>query len=485
MENNNKVAITPNVLMIAIPYQGHLNPFLHLAIKLASKGFAIHFVHTLHAHHVIKSSSENRFDGDDVFSGARESGLDIRYSTISDGFPIEYDRSEDVVSYWDHMLKVFPSLVDEFVANLINTVPPSPWIIVADTISSWQGLIAEKYNMVNVSFWTEPAVVFALDYYVDLLTKNGHFPSSSSSGDRDCVIDYIPGVAPIHKKDLMSNLQESDSTSILNKILLKTFEEVKKADIVLHNTVEELESYTLSTLNELWPTYAIGPINFSPETTKLDISKSLLPETDCTEWLNSKPPGSVLYVSFGSLVQIEQKVIQEVARGLRASKLNFLWALRRDIFEHEINVFPAGFEDDVKDRGLIITWCDQIAVMSNPAVGGFLTHCGWNSILESMWFGVPMICYPVLYDQPTNRKLVVDDWKIGIDLCQDKAKVEGEEVAWKIKTLMNSETSDGVRNEMKKLTSVIRSAWGADGSSTTNFNRFLDDLNDKIQQKYS
>lgn len=291
------------------------------------------------------------------------------------------------------------------------------------------------------------------------------------------MIDYIPGVAPISTKDLMSHLQ-ADPTTIVHEIVLKAFREVVKADFILHNTVQELEPHTLSVLNQKQATYAIGPINFS---TKISVPKSMHHQVDCSKWLDARPRGSVLYVSFGSMAQTNREVIQEIAQGLVISDVSFIWAIRPQIVIDDGTdvVLPVGFDEDVKDRGLVVPWCDQLAVLSNPAVRGFLTHCGWNSILESVWCGVPMICYPILYDQPTNRKLVVDDWKIGINLC-DGEYVGREEVAEKIKKVMSGEASDGIGSNLKEMRSKLHDAWSEDGSSSRNFDRFLKDLNDKI-----
>nr|QZJ84673.1 UDP-glycosyltransferase 2 [Andrographis paniculata] len=480
MEEEYEVALKPQAVMIAFPYQGHINPFVHLAIKLASNGFSITFVHTQYIHHLI---SESRQELDDVFSDFRASGLDIRYATISDGFPLDYDRKANFPEFARSLFEDFPSRVDEFVGNMFEERrdPSTVRVMVADTIATWPRFIAEKYDMVNVSFWTGPALVFALNCSMDLLARNGHFPPSGDS--REHLIDYIPGVDPIKAKDLISHLLEAPTT-IAHKILFKVFEDVKKADFVLHNTVQELEPRTLSALSELNPTYAVGPIGSS---TKINVSTSLLSEIDCTVWLNSKPPGSVLYVSFGSVARTPGQVIKEVAKGLDLSMVHFIWVIREGLVAGEAKIFPIGFEENVKERGLIVPWCDQTAVLSHPAVGGFLTHCGWNSILESIWAGVPMLCYPVTYDQPTNRKLVVDDWKVGINLCDDDvAPLDARHVASKIKILMNRERSvGGLRHTMERLSDTVRRALDEDGSSTKNFDRFLKDFKYKVKRHRS
>ncbi|KAL0322777.1 UNVERIFIED_CONTAM: UDP-glycosyltransferase 86A1 [Sesamum angustifolium] len=269
-------------------------------------------------------------------------------------------------------------------------------------------------------------------------------------------------------------IQFPDVVPVLMKIVVKAFEQVKNADFILCNTVQELESECLSALNLKQPTYAIGPVNhFSDFTKAVVIEKSLWAESDCTHWLSSKPPASVLYISFGSLVQINKQDIVEIAHGLLLSRVNFIWILRTT------DALPVGFQDDVKDGGLIVPWCNQNAVLSSPAVGGFLTHCGWNSVLESMWSGVPMICYPFYVDQPMNRKLVVDDWKVGIDLC-DGGEVTSEGVDNKINILMRGKSSIDLREQIKKVSKIMRNALETDGSSRRNFDQFVDDLRGRL-----
>ncbi|CAI9783171.1 unnamed protein product [Fraxinus pennsylvanica] len=469
----------PHAIMIAFPYQGHITPFTNLAIKLASKGFIVTFVHTEYVHHMLSQSHHNDSSTPvDFFRDARKSGLDMRYTTISDGFPMEFDRLLNMVEFWDSLLRDFPVRVDELVGKIIQSDPSSVHFLIADTFYSWPVKIAKKYNLVNVSFWTETALVFSIDYHLKLLKEHDHFPPMDNSED---FINYIPGVQSISTKDLMSYCVAAiDPTSPEYSFVFGTFEEVKKADFILHNTVHELESETLLALDQKQPNYAIGPINFYDCARSIAVADSLFSKSDCTQWLDSKPSGSVLYVSFGSIVQTNKQIIEEIAHGLLLSEVNFIWIVRADAVSYsDTDVLPMGFMNEIKDKGLIIPWCNQTEVLSNPAVGGFITHCGWNSILESIWSGVPMICYPVTYDQPTNRKLVVDDWKIGINLC-DGISVTREEVAYKIKNLMSGETSNGLRQEIEKMRKILQDALKIDGPSERYFDQFLKDLKAKI-----
>ncbi|KAK4403544.1 UDP-glycosyltransferase 86A1 [Sesamum angolense] len=470
----------PHAVVIPYPYQGHVTPMINLSIRLASRGFTITFVQTELIHHFICKAQNLPAANFDLFAEARKSGLDIRYTTISDGFPLDFDRDLNFNEYWESMFRDFPDRVDKIVTTTMeaDVLPKTPpFLLVADTFYTWPATIAKKHNMVNVSVWTEPAIVFSLNYNLELLRQNGHVPYN---GNADNHINYIPGIQSFSTRDLMTYLQDPEAIPMLIKIAEKGFEQVRKADFILCNTVEELELETLSSLNQKHPTYAVGPINFYTDFTKTSIARSLWSESDCTQWLNSKPSGSVLYVSFGSIAHSNKEEIGELAHGLLISEVYFVWVLRPDIIGgKESDVLPEDFKDVVKDKGLIVPWCNQNIVLSSPATGGFLTHCGWNSILESTWFGVPMICYPSLVDQPTNRKLVVDDWKIGVDLCKGE-QVRREEVASQVNILMRGESSVQMKQQIKKVSKKLHDSLGAEGSSHRNFDRFEVDLKAKF-----
>ncbi|XP_057779194.1 UDP-glycosyltransferase 86A1-like [Salvia miltiorrhiza] len=459
-----------HAIMISLPHQGHINPFVHLALKLASKGFTVTFVHLESVHYKLGREA-------DPFSEARRSGLDIRYATIGDGLPLEFDRDLHFEEHWRVMMRDFPARVDEFVGKAMRSDPDWEYLLVTDTFYPWPAVVAPKYNLVNVSFWTQTALTFALPYHWHLLQLNGHFPCKDKMEEE---IDYIPGVESINTKDVMSYLKESGVSSIVTKAMAAAFDAVKSADFILHNTMHELEPQTLSALHKYQPNYAVGPLNFSKNLHHSAVSNSLWSEADCTDWLRSKPPASVLYVSFGSFIHTTKQVMEELAHGLLLSGVDFVWVIRPGILSSgDADALPEGFGDEIKGKGLVVPWCNQIRVLSNPAVGGFLTHCGWNSTLESMWCGVPMICYPIAYDQTANRKLVIEKWKFGVNLC-DGERLDRAEIAEKIKGFMSGASLEKLRQEATKLKAAMEKALEFDGSSERNFDRFVEDLKAKI-----
>ncbi|KAK4478653.1 hypothetical protein RD792_005814 [Penstemon davidsonii] len=463
-------------IIIPPPFQGHINPSIHLSLKLAAKGFTITFVNTHSTHNQIIKSRKL----DDIFTGARESGFDIRYATISDGFPLTFDRSLNREQFMEGRIHVFPAHVDELVGNLMGSDLP-PTCLVVDTFSTWGSTIAKKYGLVYISLWTQPALVLSLFYHLDLLKENGHYGSNEGRNENKDNIDYVPGVGTIKPGDLISFLQETDTTKVMHRVIDKAFTDVKKADFIICNTVEELEPEPISVLKEKQPTYAIGPL-FPSLFEQPIVEMNLWSESDCRQWLDSKPRGSVLYASFGSYAHINRKIIREIANGLMLSNVNFIWVLRPDIVSSEVTEFlPNGFRENVRNRGLVLPWCKQNAVLSHSAVGGFLTHCGWNSILESIWCGIPMICFPLIADQTTNRKLVVDDWKIGINLCEGEL-VCSNEVADKVKDFISGATSRDLRKGVEEIREKMENALLSNGSSHTNFDKFIEDVKGKIKK---
>ncbi|CAI9108459.1 OLC1v1008048C1 [Oldenlandia corymbosa var. corymbosa] len=137
------------------------------------------------------------------------------------------------------------------------------------------------------------------------------------------------------------------------------------------------------------------------------------PETvACKEWLDTKSTGTVVYVSFGSMTCLSKEQMKEIAWGLANSQCFFLWVVRGP----EEGKLPRNFVAEVGEKGLIVKWCPQLEVLAHEAVGCFLTHCGWNSTLEALTLGVPMVVMPQSSDQWTNAKLIADVWQSGMKL---------------------------------------------------------------------
>ncbi|XP_078173553.1 UDP-glycosyltransferase 86A1-like [Carex rostrata] len=463
----------PHAVVMPYPLQGHIIPAVHLALRLAARGVTVTFINTEAVHdQTVKAAGADCRDGYDPFYSARLTGLDIRYETVSDGLPLTFDRSLNHDQFMYSVLHVLSAHVEELLRRLVATIDPPITCLIIDTFFVWPATIGEKLGLPYISFWTEPALIFTLYYHMDLLRQNGHFACGENRKD---AITYIPGMPSIEPKELMSYLQDTDVSSVVHQIIFKAFDEAKRAKIILCNTVEELEPSTVSALKLEKPFYSIGPI-FPTGFTRSTVATSLWAEFDCINWLNTKEPGSVLYISFGSYAHVSKRDLCEIAQGIMNSKVNFIWVLRPDVVSSdEPDPLPLGFLEETKGRGIVVQWCCQVEVLSNSAIGGFLTHCGWNSVLESVWCGVPMLCFPLLTDQFTNKKLVVRDWQIGLAIGELN-KVTTDDVACRVKDLMQGKKGEQARYEIKKVRKILQDAIEIKGSSQKNFDQFILDI---------
>jgi len=290
--------------------------------------------------------------------------------------------------------------------------------------------------------------------------------------------------------DLPSFLQELDLSSRVHRMIYKAFQSVRGADWIISNTVEELESLTIAELQSRKSFWSVGPLLPSAFLDEKGLNNetlrtSLYPESDCTKWLDSKPKISILYISFGSYAHVSIAQIEELAMGLLQSKQPFIWALRPDIVASGVqNLLPAGFLEEIKEQGLVVQWASQLEVLSHPSVGGFLTHCGWNSILESLSLGVPMLAFPLIADQCTNRKLIVEDWGAAMDLggssrinqnCGPEL-VGREEIARTVNKFMDEEEGRKLRLKVEPIRAVLKKVVTDGGTSNKNLDLFVEAL---------
>ena len=184
----------------------------------------------------------------------------------------------------------------------------------------------------------------------------------------------------------------------------------------------------------------------------------------CMKWLDSKETGSVVYASFGSLANLTKEQFEELAWGLCNSYHNFLWVVR----ESEKEKLPTNFENQIAEKGLVVTWCKQLQVLSHKAVGCFLTHCGWNSALEALSLGVPMVGMPHRADHPTVAKYVKDVWKVGVKVKVNEGFVLKEEISACIRQVMDKDTGMEFRKAALVWKELAREAADDGGSSDRN-----------------
>nr|WOC29673.1 flavonoid O-glycosyltransferase UGT88D13 [Scutellaria baicalensis] len=201
---------------------------------------------------------------------------------------------------------------------------------------------------------------------------------------------------------------------------------------------------------------------------------------ECLSWLDKQPSKSVVFLCFGRRGVFSAEQIKETAIGLEKSGHRFLWAVRSPMDGGEADLdaaLPEGFMERTKERGLVVkSWAPQREVLSHDSVGGFVTHCGRSSIFEGLWFGVPMIGWPMDAEQRMNRTVVVEDMRVVLPVegAADEF-VTAAELEKRVRELMDSESKTGkeVRRRVGEMKSSARKAMAENGSSVVDLHKFL------------
>ncbi|XP_057964860.1 UDP-glycosyltransferase 87A1-like [Malania oleifera] len=452
--------------VVAMPYpgRGHINPMMNLCKSLASRtslNVLITFVLT------------EEWLG---FIGADDKPPNIRFDSIPNIIPSELVRAADFAGFID---AVWTKMEAPF-ERLLDRLDPTPTVILADTTLVWALDVGNRRKIPLASFWPMAASVFSVFHHFDLLVQHRHFPIHSSEiGQRkDEIVDYIPGMSPTRVADLPTIIH-GISEPTLRRALDSVVRLDHKAQYLLLSSIHELEAPIVDAIQAKFskPVYCVGPLIPYPKLITPNISAAQSnggndPNNHVMSWLDSQPRGSVLYVSWGSFLSLSGPQMEEIAAGLSGSGVRYLRVARGEA--HRL-------EEGAGDKGLVVGWCDQLRVLSHCAVGGFWTHCGWNSTMEGVFAGVPLLTFPVAMDQVPNSKVIVEDWKVGQRARKERGAgdlVERGEVAEVVRRFMDSESCE--RREMvrrvKELQDICQKATAEGGSFDTSLDAFARDI---------
>lgn len=454
----------PHVVVFPLPTRGHVNPMMHFSKILASHGCVITFVNSEFNANLLHTQPQWQ---PEVHKAGR---LDIRLVAIPDGLPPEHGRTTDPVELCKAALSNMGEPFEKLVESLLRKDPPVTCIL-ADTWMVFALDVAKKFGLLHANFWTQSAASFASM----LLVIKGYRPLTDPQ---------IPGALFLKPCDMNSFVQSYDPSDFMFQFVTGGFDRLSESDWIFINTFDELEYDTIQALRNEHRISTVGPLlpasflSVSPDKSNRDMATLWEEDDRCLEWLDRYPSSSVLYVSFGSLALLSAKQIDEIALGLEASEYPFLWVVRADLMYGKSAVFPEGFAERVKHRAEFVSWAPQLKVLCHKAVGGFFTHGGWNSTLESIAAGVPMLGWPYFSDQAMDCKCIEKGWKIGLCFKEvdDERMILREEIARNVRTLMgNKELSERARRWSSAAKQAALEDLG--GSSSMNLKSFVAALN--------
>ncbi|XP_042480028.1 hydroquinone glucosyltransferase-like [Macadamia integrifolia] len=287
----------------------------------------------------------------------------------------------------------------------------------------------------------------------------------------------LPGCVPLYGEEFLDPAQDRKNEAY--KGLIDNCKRYRSAEGILVNTFVALEPGAIKALKDgvdptIPPIYPIGPLIQNS-------SREAAGESECLKWLDGQPSGAVLYVSFGTGGALSPEQLNELALGLELSEQNFLWVLKSPTLtaadanyftvqsiEEPLAFLPRGFLERTKGRGMIVpSWAPQIQVLSHSSTGGFLTHCGWNSTLESVVHGVPLIVWPLYAEQKMNAKMLAEEGlKVALKpKAGGNGIIERAEIATVVRRLMEGDEGKKIRIRMRLLKEATAMVLSEDGSS--------------------
>lgn len=280
-------------------------------------------------------------------------------------------------------------------------------------------------------------------------------------------------------RDFTSFVRTTDPDDVMINYNLIQTKNAARATAVILNTCEGLEKEVLDAQRQRFEkVLSIGPLHLlerAIEDPQLKaIGSSLWKEDDaCLPWLDQRAPRSVLFVNFGSITVVSTAQLLEFAWGLAESGSHFLWVIRPDLVSGESAILPCDFLQEVAGRAMMVGWCAQERVLAHPSLGGFLTHCGWNSTIEGLAEGLPMICWPFFAEQQTNCRYLCQNWEVGVEI---EGEVRRERVAELVREVMEGEKGKGMRLRAEEWRDKIQAAAQPGGSSCLNMDLLVNEI---------
>ncbi|KAL0915329.1 hypothetical protein M5K25_015741 [Dendrobium thyrsiflorum] len=483
--NHNSDPNPAHIILIPFMAQGHMIPMVDLARLLASSGALVTFITTpvnaARIHPIIECLKNSHLPINFV---------QLPFPSVDVGLPdgcenVDLISSPDLFKPFMKALSLFGEQVKLYLTATNLTVVPANCIIF-DSMNSWVGAMAESLGIPHIIFYG-PSCFYILCAH--LLKK--HQVLKSINDDYELFkVPELPEPVEVMKAQVMRLMDRPG----WEKESEEFYETEKSACGVVMNTFEELEKSSLDKFRKeigkkVWP---IGPFSLA---NKDSVSKAVRGKASSIDtglllsWLDSKTPNSVMFVSFGSLSRNPISQLVQIGQGLESassSQLSFIWVVNDADKSEEVEKWLSEFEERMKGRGIVIRgWAPQAMILGHVAVGGFMTHCGWNSTLEAIAAGVVMATWPRFGDQFVNERLVVDVLRIGVavgakvptlfvDEMSEKALVKGEEVRKVVeKVMQGGEEGEERRKRARELAEKARKAMEEGGSSFENLKRIV------------
>ncbi|CAM0882259.1 unnamed protein product [Alopecurus aequalis] len=423
------------VVLYPSPGMGHLVSMIELGKLFAARGLAVTIV-------IVKLPFEDTGARGPYLAGVTAANPSISFHCLPQVElpPVQSNYPEGITF---EVARVSNPHFRDFLAGA------NPAVLVVDFFCSVALDVAAELRIPAYCFFTSGAEALAFFLYLPVL----HAQTTASFRDMGEELLHVPGISSFPASHAIKPLMDRDDAAYRGFLSVSPY--LCRSQGIIVNTCRSLEPRAVDAIGAglctppglpTPPVYCIGPLIKSEEV-------GVKHGEECLAWLDPQPEASVVFLCFGSLGVFSAKQIREVAIGLEASGKRFLWVVRSPPNEDPAKKFekppepdldallPEGFLDRTKGTGLVVkSWAPQRDVLVHPAVGGFVTHCGWNSVLEAVMAGVPMVAWPLYAEQRINRVFLEKELGLAVAVeGYDKDVVEADEVASKVRWMMDSD----------------------------------------------
>ncbi|CAN6271731.1 unnamed protein product [Urochloa humidicola] len=457
-----------HVLLICFPSQGHVNPMLRLAKRIAAKGLLVTFSSISSVAAKLAEAAGVSAGGDGAPVGLGR----VRFEFLDDGDP----PGSDLDSLMTHLATAGPPAFASLLTRQASSGRPVS-SVVANPFMPWATDVAAGAGIPTAVLWVQSVAVFSLYYHhVHGLVE---FPDED---DQDARF-RLPGLPEMSAADVPSFLLPSNPFKLLADAIVTQFRTLDRASWVLVNSFAELEAEVIAALPGVGPPsppelIPVGPLIEMEDGGDEVRGDMLKAAEDCVEWLDSQPARSVVYASVGSVVVLSPGEVAEMAHGLAATGRPFLWVVRPEAQPY----LPEGYLDGEGKKGIVVAWSPQERVLAHQATACFLTHCGWNSTLETVAAGVPVVAFPHWGDQCTDATFLVEELGMGVHLLRGGGggsateTLTREAVREAVEAAVVGPRAEEMRANAAKWSRAARKAVAHGGSSDANVQAYVDEV---------
>nr|ACF81165.1 unknown [Zea mays] len=403
--------------------------------------------------------------------------------------PTVTDDGESFLWYFQ-ILKRYNDRLREFLCSL---PPRSVHAVIVDALSVDALDVTKELGLPAYTFCAANASALAVFLQLPWIRAEGQ-PSFKELGDAPVNFSGVPPIPASHLVRQMLDPESEIYTAMMNAMRRGA----EDPDGILVNTFASLEARAVGALRDPQlvppssgrarrtpPVYCVGPL-------VAGAGAEAKEKHECLAWLDGQPERSVVLLCFGSIgaATHSEEQLREVAVGLQRSGHRFLWVVRAPLRGDTERLFdpradtdldallPDGFLEATRDRGLVVKhWAPQVEVLNHRATGAFVTHCGWNSVLEGITAGVPMLCWPMYAEQKMNKLFMVEEAMVGVEMVGwQQGLVSAEEVEAKVRLVLEeSEEGNQLRTRVAAHRNAATMARRGGGSSRAAFGQFLSD----------